>query len=74
MSFLDLNRTTRQPLDLDEIRRNNPLPDVVAGAGVPLKRKGNEMSGLCPIHSEKSPSFTIFDGSQRFHCFGCGAG
>jgi DNA primase len=72
MSFLDLNR--HQRLDLDAIRRDNPLPEVIVGAGVTLKRKGNELVGLCPFHSERSPSFTVFDGGQRFHCFGCGAG
>lgn len=60
-------------LDLNAIRRDNPLPDIVAGAGVALKRKGNELVGCCPLHSDRSPSFTIFDNGRRYQCFGCGA-
>ncbi|WP_299297408.1 CHC2 zinc finger domain-containing protein [uncultured Erythrobacter sp.] len=59
-------------LDLDAIRRDNPLPDV-AGAVVELKPAGREWKARCPFHSERTPSFTIFSGGQRFHCFGCGA-
>ncbi len=50
--------------------RNNIVETV--GRYVELKRSGNNMSGLCPFHSERSPSFTVF--SDHFHCFGCGAG
>jgi len=74
VSFLDLSLNRPPRLDLDAIRRDNPLPDVPAGAGVVLKRKSNELVGLCPFHSERSPSFTIFNGGNNFHCFGCGAG
>ena len=59
--------------DLDKIRSDNPLPGIV-GTNVALKRAGNEMVGCCPFHADKSPSFTIFDGGQRFYCFGCAAG
>lgn len=62
----------RKPLDLDAIRRDFPLPSVV-GAVVPLKRAGSELKGCCPFHGEKTPSFTVYDGGKRFHCFGCGA-
>jgi DNA primase len=40
---------------------------------VRLKRKGNVHSGLCPFHSEKTPSFTVFKKTNSFKCFGCGA-
>jgi DNA primase len=60
-------------LDLDAIRRAHPLPAVV-GAVVKLQRAGNEFKACCPLHSDRSPSFTIFDGGRRFQCFGCGAG
>lgn len=60
-------------LDLDAIRRAHPLPAVV-GAVVKLQRAGNEFKACCPLHADKSPSFTIFDGGRRFQCFGCGAG
>ena len=58
-------------LDLVEIRANHPLPSVV-GASVKLRRVGGEWKGCCPFHDDRSPSFTIFDGGERFHCFGCG--
>ena len=62
-----------QPLDLDAIRANHPLPDVVAGAGVKLQRAGNEWKACCPLHSDRTPSFTIFANGRRFQCFGCQA-
>ncbi|MBD3747670.1 MAG: virulence-associated protein E, partial [Sphingopyxis terrae] len=40
---------------------------------VKLIRAGNELKGCCPFHADRSPSFTIFAGGERFHCFGCGA-
>jgi len=60
-------------LDIDAIRRDHPLPQVV-GAVVQLKRSGNELKACCPFHSEKTPSFTVYDGGGRFFCFGYGAG
>lgn len=59
-------------LDLGAIRRSNPLPAIV-GATIKLERAGNEFKACCPFHSDRSPSFTIFAGGDRFHCFGCGA-
>lgn len=41
---------------------------------VTLKRAGANYLGLCPFHSEKTPSFTVFGGKANFYCFGCGAG
>lgn len=58
--------------DLDAIRRDNPLPDVAAKL-VALRPAGQEWTACCPFHPDRSPSFTIFDGGRRFHCFGCGA-
>lgn len=65
-------RSNHQPLDLDTIRRDHPLPGVV-GANIKLIRAGNELKACCPFHAERTPSFTIFAGGLRFHCFGCGA-
>lgn len=59
-------------MNLDAIRQANPLLEV-AGRLVRLRRSGNEWTACCPFHADRSPSFTIFDGGRRFHCFGCGA-
>jgi DNA primase len=50
--------------------------DIVAiiGEYVDLKKSGNSYKGLCPFHNEKTPSFTVDEKKQLFHCFGCGAG
>lgn len=60
-------------LDLAAIRASHRLPSVV-GASIKLHRAGNEWKACCPFHADRSPSFTIFDGGERFYCFGCGAG
>ena len=39
-----------------------------------LKRAGRNLTGLCPFHSEKTPSMVVYNDSQSFYCFGCGAG
>lgn len=54
-----------------DIRRANPLPAIV-GATVKLRKSGKEWKACCPMHAEKTPSFTIYDRGQRFKCFGCG--
>lgn len=58
---------------IDEIRARCDIEDII-GSYVTLKRAGANYSGLCPFHSEKTPSFTVFPASQSFYCFGCGAG
>lgn len=72
MSISNLRRDRSPPLDLDAIRRDHPLPGVV-GASLKLIRAGGEFKACCPFHNERSPSFTIFAGGERFYCFGCGA-
>ena len=57
---------------LDEIRARVGLGDVIA-RHVSLKRAGRELTGLCPFHNEKTPSFTVSEEKGFFHCFGCGA-
>jgi DNA primase len=58
---------------LDEIRTGTDLVDLV-GRFVNLKKAGANWKGLCPFHSEKTPSFMVNPAKGIFHCFGCGAG
>jgi DNA primase len=58
---------------IDEIRERVNITDVVSEY-VSLKKVGANHKGLCPFHSEKTPSFTVNEGKQIFYCFGCGAG
>lgn len=58
---------------IEEIKANVDIVEVISQY-VALKRKGNNYFGLCPFHNEKSPSFSVSETKQIFHCFGCGAG
>ncbi len=48
--------------------------ETVISSYVTLKRTGTNEKGLCPFHSERTPSFTVYPQTQSFYCFGCGAG
>ncbi len=56
-----------------EVIDRNDIVDVVSSY-VKLKRTGANLMGLCPFHSEKTPSFSVSPSKQMFYCFGCGAG
>lgn len=58
---------------IEEIKARNDIVDVISSY-TSLKRAGSNMLGLCPFHSEKTPSFTVFTANQGYYCFGCGAG
>ena len=58
---------------IEEVKYRSRIEDVISSY-VNLKRAGSNYQGLCPFHSEKTPSFTVFPGTDTFHCFGCGAG
>jgi len=58
---------------IDDLRLQANIVQVVQEY-VPLKRAGTTFKGLCPFHSEKTPSFHVNPEKAYFHCFGCGAG
>jgi len=58
---------------IDAVLKHHDIADVV-GKHVHLEKSGRYLKGLCPFHSEKTPSFTVTPEKQIFHCFGCGAG
>jgi DNA primase len=64
MKHEDLLEAVKARLDIVEI-----LSDYIS-----LKKSGINYKGLCPFHSEKTPSFMVHPGKQIFHCFGCGTG
>lgn len=58
---------------VDEILMRTDIQDLISSY-VTLKRAASNFKGLCPFHSEKSPSFTVYPASDSFYCFGCGMG
>ncbi|WP_374407447.1 CHC2 zinc finger domain-containing protein [Pelagerythrobacter sp.] len=73
MSAVHRASRAKRTLDLDQIRVDHPLSAVAAGVGVKLIRAGKEWKACCPFHSDRTPSFTVFDDGKRYQCFGCGA-
>ena len=58
---------------MDELMARSDIVDVVSGY-VTLTRHGSNLFGLCPFHSEKTPSFSVAPDKQMYHCFGCKKG
>lgn len=60
----------------ETIEKVRDLADIVQVVSdyLPLKKSGANYVGLCPFHNEKTPSFTVSEQKQFFHCFGCGTG
>jgi len=58
---------------IDQVRGANDIVDIISEY-VPLKKKGANYFGLCPFHAEKTPSFSVNQPKQIYHCFGCGEG
>jgi len=62
-------------IDVDELKSRISMVELAGACGVELKKQGNEYKGLCPFHSEKTPSFTVTPNkSDGYYCFGCGEG
>jgi len=59
---------------LQEVIERNDIVDVVGSYVRLTRRSGSNQFGLCPFHSEKTPSFSVSQDKQIFHCFGCGKG
>jgi len=57
---------------IDDLLNRIDIVDII-DHDVPLKKTGRDYSALCPFHTEKSPSFTVSQEKQFYHCFGCGA-
>ncbi len=57
----------------EEVRKAADIIEII-GQYVQLKKRGQNYIGLCPFHSERSPSFTVNQDKQIYHCFGCGRG
>ena len=58
---------------IEEIRSSANIVDIISSY-VALRKRGKNFIGLCPFHQEKTPSFTVSEEKQIFHCFGCHAG
>ena len=58
---------------IEEIRSAANIVDVIS-EHIQLRKRGKNFIGLCPFHNEKTPSFTVSEEKQIFHCFGCHAG
>ena len=61
-------------VDIPALKASHPLVDVVEAAGVRLRGRGRVRQGVCPFHEESEGSFTSYEDSQRWYCFGCGLG
>ncbi|MGC3598817.1 CHC2 zinc finger domain-containing protein, partial [Enterococcus faecium] len=56
-----------------KVRSQTKIVEVI-GQYVQLKQSGKNYLGLCPFHEERTPSFSVEEDKQIFHCFGCGKG
>lgn len=58
---------------IEQIKESIDIVNLISDY-IPLKKSGTNYVGLCPFHNEKSPSFTVSEAKDFFHCFGCGEG
>ena len=57
---------------IDDVLARTDIVEVI-GARISLSKGGRDLKGCCPFHNEKTPSFTVSQTKQFYHCFGCGA-
>lgn len=60
--------------ELADLKARIPIENLIRSRGVELKPVGSDLKGLCPFHSEKTPSFTVTPSKGLYHCFGCDRG
>lgn len=58
---------------LQELKFKTDIEDVIS-TYISLRKRGSTSVGLCPFHNEKTPSFTVYNDTQSYYCFGCGSG
>ena len=58
---------------IEQVRQTADVVEVISSY-VSLKQKGRDFKGLCPFHTEKTPSFSVSPQRQIYKCFGCGKG
>ena len=58
---------------IERVKDSSDIVDIISSY-IHLKKAGSNFVGLCPFHSEKTPSFSVSESKQFFHCFGCGEG
>ncbi len=68
-----MTQASLDPASIEEVRQRADIVDIISQY-VHLKRTGHNYKGLCPFHSEKTPSFQVSADKQIYKCFGCGAG
>ena len=61
-------------VDIPSLKARHSLGDTVEASGVRLRGRGRVRQGVCPFHEEAEGSFTVYEDSQKFFCFGCGLG
>ena len=61
------------PSFIEELKHRMPIESVISPY-TELKRAGRNLKALCPFHSEKTPSFVVYDDNQSYYCFGCNSG
>ena len=69
-----MTATGQDRIDIAALRAAHPIEQVIAASGVELHPRGQGYMGCCPFHDDTTPSLSVGGVSERFKCFGCGAG